>query len=277
MNYSQIYPQIVAFHILSVGEYRLMNSELFTKIELPIYKILEALQILFATHFSTVKIASVFKVNMEILIKNGPGSITSKRLFETFINNSLDLFSLTTVNTVQRDSSVTYLLFETIYQLANQVGIYSPGLKSFNFDLINYFKGIFINFNQEIKLKIILNFIYWDDLDGLSLAVYSAIEMIFYIHNGSSLIHFATMWSSLSTLNLLLDLINENALNETFGNVSPFIFAIKLQNEKVLNVFSNHGFNGETIVIFEAIQLSAKDYSEHYGHKKSFNYFKNLK
>lgn len=276
--HSQVFPKSFTFHLLSQGEFRLMNWPVYkTMTNLSDENVLEALNSLFTYKFSPRRLVELFKINKEILLIE-PDAPFPRQVFTVFKRNSLNLFESVNRQLTAATNPNLFSLFEKIFNYANEAGIpVDEDFLKFTAGVVRNCPEYFCSLEGKVQLKIVLHLIYWDDSDSLALALERIPQIILAPVNqgGKTLLHFASKWTSTECLRFLLSLVHERALDasEEASAICPFAYAIQLQSEPVLEVFDAFGFTGSTVFTVNSTQMTAKDYAAQMGYSISYNYF----
>lgn len=281
IKYAQNFPQTFKYHVLSKGEISLMSWPVYKFNCLQEDAVQSALQSLFIYKFSSKRILSVFKMSKSFIINDNANF--PKQFFDVFVKMAFELFSMVLRNIDLNPSAnqsekkvVVFQIFEKLLEYCIEAHVIKgEEVKKFNFDFIQTFPDIFIDLDTEIQFKICVGFIYWDDLESLMATLDKSSNSIFHIHqfNGHSLMHYAVKMASVKCLNFVLDLLYEMALKETEMFMSPFVYAIKLQNKFVLKTFAEHGCNGSTVITIDAVNFTAKEFALLGDHLISYSFF----
>lgn len=260
---SKIFPEETVFHILSMGEVRLMAMKFYYEAYISDEKLAKALKNVFNNISCKKKLLTIFRIHTSLLL-NDPDLITPKSVLIGFKNISFDLFSICIERELMngKNYSKCYKLFFLIYKEINSVHLnLAKDLYHFNKTLARHLPNFYNNLDENDLYRVALNFLFWDDVDELSGLISNSAEIaVFVPQNSSSLLHFATEWQCIESLDFLLDLVHEmaNIENESVG-VSPFVYALLMQSEPVLEVYAKHGFTQDTDVTISFVHIKAAE------------------
>lgn len=283
VNYSKTFPDSTVYQILAKGETRLMSQPLYFASYSSDESIGFALKYLFYNTCDFKKLLKVIRAHKDLIL-NYSELITPKSVLIAFRQNAVELFSICVEKMARTGSNLhtvskLYRFFLKIFEDIDQVHLASPkDLYTFHKNLAKASPIFWTQLEQVDQFRIALNLIFWDDVEELSHFVSVSPDIVFYVPEcGSSLVHFATKWESLESLDFLLDLMHEIALIEPIpGVLSPFAYAIVQQNISVLRIYYKHGFMATTIITIDSKPVTAIEFAEKSNFNQSFDFFISL-